>query len=129
MTDFPDPNWLPTSQLRWMHSSLVAHSAQIASHDKLLHQVILPAMLQRGAPSSPEPNPTHAPSPTPGTPSSILSPVLMKRARDLGAWVGLAVKVYGLIKWLGVILPSAWLAAVAVWKWVLPYLLPLLHSL
>lgn len=127
MTDFPDPNWLPTSRLRWMHSSLVALTAQVASHDKLLHQVILPAMIQRGAPSSSGPNPPS--HPTPGTPSSILSPALMKRARDLGAWVALAVKVAGLIKWLGVILPSVWLAAVAVWKWVLPYLLPWLHSL
>lgn len=129
MPAISDLDSLQMSRLRSLRSEQQAQSARMARLEHLTYQVILPAMIRPGAPSSSGPNPP----PTPGTPSSILSPALMKRARDLGdlvrrlsTWIGL---VKGIISVVGVILPMLWLAAVALWKLAAPFLWRLWHLL
>ena len=126
MTEISRPDSLLMLRLRSTHSALQVLSAQVASHDRLLYQIILPAMTRPGPPSSPQPDP----SATPGKPWFNPSSGLMKRAKALGEWVGRAARIMGLIKgiWVlvGIVTPWLLMAATAVWKLLAPYLSRLL---
>ena len=129
MTAHPDPNWLPTSQLRSMHCLLLAHSEKIGhqagrleSIERLLHHLVashVASHLPRpGPPSSSDPSPY----PTPGTPSSSPSSSPTKPARDLGDWVRLLSMGFGLAKAAWAALPFLWIAAKTAWRLAWPYL-------
>ena len=134
MTAHPDPNWLPTSQLRSMHCTLLAHSEKIGhqagrleSIERLLHHLVashVASHLPRpGPPSSSDPSPY----PTPGTPSSSPSSnPIGPTVKALGERVARLIKIAGLIKgawgfWT-IIAPSLLWAATAAWKLISPWL-------
>jgi hypothetical protein len=122
MSETSDHNFLLTLRLRSMRSDLRALSDQIATHDRLLYHVILPALIRPG----PQPSPAQSPSPTTGTPWFTTRDGLMQRVKALGEWARLASMMVGLVKgaiWLlGIIIPSLLLAAAAVWKLLVPHL-------
>lgn len=133
MSTTSPPDCQISSQLRSLRSEQIAHAlhlgmlgGRLESIERLLHSLIPYLTRQPGPPSSSAPNP----SPTPGLPSSILKPDLMKQVKALGELVRLLSMGTGVIKGaiglLGLILPSLLLAATAVWKLLSPYLSRLL---
>ena len=119
MPAISDLDSLLTSRMHTLRCELKALRAQAAVHDRLLYQVILPAMTRHGPPSSSDPSPY----PTPGTPSSAPSSSRIARTvKGLGEWVRPLSAIAGALKAISLITPWLILAATAAWKWALPYL-------
>ena len=119
-----DLDSLLTLRLRSLRCEQRALLERVATHDRLLYQIILPAMTHPGPPPSSASQPP--PSPTTGTPSSTPSSDLLKRAKDLGGLVVRAIRLANLIKnvwgfWT-LVAPVLLLAAGTVWKLAAPWL-------
>ncbi len=124
-------------RLRTLHSSLCEQSAKVstissvqATHDRLIHLVILPALIRPGPLSSlpPDPAATRGPTPppTPGIPWFARKRALMRQARGLGESAARLFKIIGLIKgawgfWT-IVAPTLLWAATAAWKGISPWL-------
>ena len=130
MCETSPPNCPTSSQLRCLRSEQIKNAmalgtgaGELRSLRELVHQVLL---TRPGPPSSSGSYPTPtSPSSIHGTPWSTRKRDLMKRAKDLGEWVGRAARIMGLIKaifWLlGILTPWLLLMLAAIWKLVGPY--------